>query len=337
MTVLDRTPEEHERWMAFRAGGITATDVADAANGTYGGAYAVVARKLGVVPPEEENDAMRRGHRWQPVIADAVHTLTGLWVVGEESWCQHPDLPHHRATVDGMLADAPEVAITDVLGLLETKTRGVHVRPNRDRWFDQVQWQLHVVGVDRALVAEATIDDDRDQCLGVRLHEVEADPDRQATLVELAERLWAWVEMAALPEPDSPDCLPIVKAVHAEADPAADDVDLTSLADDVARLAAIKEAEKAVKDEAQLLEARIRAAVGDATRGRCDGFTVSVSKPTQVITDEAEAELLAARPDLGRLVLDRDRAKAEAPELYELARRPQGARRLSVRATQGTP
>lgn len=333
MSDLTRDADTEAAWLDWRAGGITATDVADAACGTYGGAHGVVARKLGLVDTPT-NAAMERGHRWQPVIADAMHVLTGLFVVGEESWCEHPHRPRHRATVDGMLAEAAQVTVDDVIGVLEIKTRGVGVRPNRDRWVAQVQWQLWVTGLNWALIAEATIDDDRDECVGVRIHEIAADADHQAELVEVADRLWAWVEMAALPDPDGPDALPLVKRLTATADPSAGTVDLTELADVVARFAEIRDAERAVKAERDTLEARLRAALGDATRGACDGFTVSVSKPALVITDEAEAELLAARPDLGRLVLDRDRAKAEAPELVDLARRPVGARRLTVKAQQ---
>ena len=74
MSVLDRTADDDTAWKEWRKAGITATDIADAANGTYGGAYAVVARKLDLLEPDAENDQMRRGHRWQPVIADAVNS-----------------------------------------------------------------------------------------------------------------------------------------------------------------------------------------------------------------------------------------------------------------------
>ena len=84
---------DEDRWLDWRKGGITATDVADAAQGTYGGAYGVVARKLGLITVEQ-NNAMRRGHIWQPRIADAVHDvddvdehlLTVNWSEPEAWW-----------------------------------------------------------------------------------------------------------------------------------------------------------------------------------------------------------------------------------------------------------
>ena len=94
---------DDEKRLQWRREGVTATDVADAAAGTYGGMYGVVARKLGRVTVEQ-NEQMARGHRWQPVIADAVHVLTGLYVVGEETWCQCTGDDRWRATVDGFLS-----------------------------------------------------------------------------------------------------------------------------------------------------------------------------------------------------------------------------------------
>lgn len=333
MSVLTETRDEAD-WLRWRLAGITATDVADATNGTYGGAYAVVARKRGLIDPEPENDQMRRGTRWQPSIADAVHALTGWHVVGEETWCQHVDHDTHRATVDGFLAPANEVTVDDLVGVLEVKTRGVGTRPNRDRWVDQVQWQLHVVQLPFAILAEATIDDTDDTCTGVRISLIEADPARQALLVDIAEELWRHVTEGTLPDPDSATALDAVKAVHATADTDAQPVDLTDLAEDVFRFAAIKAAVEEVTDEHDALEARIRDRIGDALVGECSGYRVRVSAPSKVLTREAEAELLAAHPELGKVVLDRDLAKEAEPELYEAHRAAVGARRLTIKALE---
>lgn len=331
MSVLERSEDQEAEWHAWRAGGVTATEIADALNATYGGAYAVVARKLGLLEREETNEQMARGHRWQPVIADAVHVLTGHWVVGEETWAQHPAHPRHRATVDGFLAPTAEASPDDLTAVVEVKTRGSGTRPNRERWHTQTQWQMWVTGLDRAVIAEATIDDDCDECRGVRLMWVEADRDYQALLVSVAGDLLAHIDAGTLPDPDTPSALPVVKALTGTADAEAEPVDLSELVEDVARFADIKAAVKAVTDERDALEARIRAAVGSALVGVCDGWEVKVSKPAMTLSAEAEAELLAARPDLGRLVLDREKAKAEAPDLYESARRPIGARRLTTK------
>ena len=316
-------------WLAWRRAGVTATDVADAYAGTYGGTFGVVARKLGL-EVVEENDQMRRGHAWQPVVADMVHVATGLFVVGEETWCAHADDDRWRATVDGLLAAAAEVSIDDVTAVLEVKTRSPHVRPNRDRWHTQMQWQMFVTGLPRALLAEATIDDDVNECRGVRFEWVDADPDLHVQLVDLAETIHAHVKAGTLPEPDSPSALDTVKAVWSSADSDSDAVDLSDLEADVARFDEIKAAVKAVTEERDLLEARIRNALGESTRGQLDGWKVSLSASAKKLTAEAEAELLEAHPEFATTVLDRKRVKAEAPDLLDAFRKPVGARRLTI-------
>lgn len=316
-------------WLDWRRQGITATDVADAANGTYGGAYGVVARKLGLITVAQ-NAAMERGHRWQPKVADAVHALTGLWVVGEETWCQHTDNPMIRATVDGFLAEVDTDSFDDCIGVVEIKTRGRGVRPNRERWADQVQWQLLATGLELGLIAEAAIDDIDDICDSVHLREVKADPFRQDHLLTVAKQLWAYVEAGTLPAPDHPSALPDVKQVHS-APPEGDRVDLSDLADLVRRLHDIKAAVKAVTDERDLLEAKIRSAVGNAPGGTCDGFVVNVSKPRREMTPDGAAQLLELRPDLAVTTLDKKRAKAEASDLYDAHSAATGARTLTIK------
>lgn len=320
-------------WLAWRKAGITASDIARARSGRYGGRYGVVADKLGLTPPTETTDVMRRGLRWEQVIADSVATITGLHVVGEQAWCQHPDYPHHRATVDGFLSPVAEATMDDVAAGLEIKTHGTNVRPAWDYWTPQVIWQMWVTGMSRTLVAAAEIDDEHDELVALRLKWVTFDAFECDDLVVLADELWLHIEEGTLPEPDVASALDVVKAVHVEAHADADTVDLSDMVDDLRRLDEIKAAVKAVSDERDLLEARIRDRLAAATKGVADGgWKVSLSKPALTVAAEAEAELLAARPDLGRLVLDRDKAKELAPDLYEAARKPVGARRLTLTA-----
>lgn len=329
---MSMTEERTDEWHQWRREGVTATDVADAAAGTYGGTYGVVARKLGV-EVVEENDAMRRGTRWQPVIADAVHVLTGYHVVGEETWCQHPEDARWRATVDGFLAPTAEATLEDVVAVFECKTRGATARPDRSRWHAQMQWQMGVTGIGRALLAEATIDDNTDSFVGLRVEWVEANEAEFDRLCTYAETVHAHTIAGTLPDPDTASALELVKATNGEADTGAEAVDLADIADDVARLGELKAAVKMVSDEAAAIEARIRHAMGAATKGHAPGWKVSVSVPANVLTADGEAALLADHPEWARTVLDRDAAKAADLDAYKAACEPVGARRLTITAT----
>ncbi len=325
--------DEHDAWLDWRRGGVTATEVADAWSGSYGGAYSVVGRKLGLIPPPEQTAAMDRGQRWQETIADAVHALTGLYVVGEETWCEHVDERRHRATVDGFLAPVPDCDIDDVTAVLEVKTTGVGVRHNLERTKAQVQWQMHVTGVPRAVIAIATIDDVDDVCDGIRIVRIDRDEMIADQLVMVADRLLVHIDAGTLPEPQDGSALDDVKVVNAVADPDADTVDLASLVEVVQVLDKTKAAIKELTDRQKAAEAVLRDAIGAATVGVCDGYRVSVSQPAMTLTAEAETAILLERPDLGITTLDRTKAKAEAPELYEAHRQPVGARRLTIKHT----
>lgn len=327
---------DETEWLAWRREGITATDVADAAAGTYGGMYGVVSRKLGLVPPPEQNDAMRRGHRWQFKIADAVHALVGLWVVGEEHQVECPHRPEWRATVDGYLSRTEVTSNrSDLWGVLEVKTTGVNVRPDRGRWLSQVQWQLLCTGLDRGMVAHAVIDDSDDTVVSLRFTEVQADRMHQELLEELAVEMLHHVRAGTLPDPDDGSALEVVKSVWSDVDDTVDVADLSDLSDELQRLADLGAAIKHAQAEKDAIEAVVRHRIGAGTHGAADHFKVTVSRPAMVLPAAVERQLADEHPEYTKRVLDRDLIKKEAPELYEAHRQPTGARRLTVKHLEG--
>ena len=330
------TPGDDQEWLQWRREGITASDIAMAVSGRYGGAIRVVADKLGEHQRGEYTAQMERGHRWEDRIASGVELLTGLHVVGEQTWAQHGQRPEFRATLDGMAAPIQGPTIDDVTHLLEIKTRGINVKPAWDYWKPQTQWQMLVTGIDAAILAELVINDDEEFGDGIvfpdlRLHLVEADPVYQAELIDLADKLLAHVAAGTYPEPQHAGELDEVKALTLTVDPKADVVDLTDLADVVEEYHRLKAAAKAIEEPLKLAEAKIRTAIGDATKGTTATHTVGITKPRRVLTSEAEAALLKVRPDLAKTVLDKDRAKAEAKAIYEAAQQPLGARIITVK------
>lgn len=326
-------------WLAWRTEGVTATDVADAMSGEYGGIYAVVARKQGRLVVEKTAE-MERGHAWEATISDAVHVLTGWTVVGEETLCENADDPRWRATIDGFLAPHDEATLDDVAAVLEIKTRGKGVRGKWERWEMQTQWQMLVAGIDRSLIACATIDDNepdpREKCKGVAITWVDANPALQASLVVVADTIWGHMTEGTLPDPDSPSSLEAVKAVTAHGDREAPAVDLTDLADIVARYAEIDDALKRVEAERDLLGAHLRAALGDSTKGVIDGYTVTYSAPANVLTKEAKADLAVAFPQFvhTETVFDAAAMAKESKEMkavLDAYRQPVGARRFTAK------
>jgi predicted phage-related endonuclease len=316
-----------DEWLQWRRSGITATEVADAANDTYGGAYAVIANKLGLTATEV-TEPMRRGERWQAPIADAVHALTGWHVLAEEACVTCETDERWLATVDGFLAEHSEATFDVVAGVVEIKTRGADVRPPRRRWRDQVQWQLLVTGLPAGLIAEATIDDTTDTCRSLVFELVEADPYRQAELVEVAEALWAHYTAGSLPEPTS-SSLDTVKLLTGAGD-LEGSADLQALELEVERLQELRAAVKELETERDRVEGIVRAGVGDFTEGTTRNYRVRVSPPARKVPADTLAQLAVEFPELCRPVLDIERLKAERPDVYEASRKPAGGRRLTI-------
>ena len=318
---------DDQEWLEWRKGGITATDVADAINQTYGGAYSVVARKLGLVKVEH-TAAMDRGHRWEQRIADAAGIMLGLHIVGEQAWCQHHDEPLWRATIDGLLATAAEINIEDCLGLLEVKTIGMGVTPKRERWVDQTQWQMFVTDMPMAIIAEVRIDDTDDSFQSLKFHRVEANPFRQAELEQCARELWEHIEAETLPTPVATSLDDVKKLANPTS---TDVVDLEPFAEKVRRFHEIKAAIKDVEAERDLLEVEIRTALGEAKKGKCDGFSVSQSARIRTLTADAKRSLAARFPDCAVVALDLDAMKASYPKELDAAKTPTGAPRLTIK------
>lgn len=334
MSAVDTTAER-PGFAEFRAGGVFSTAVADAYAGTYGGAYAAVARKLGLTAPIEQTERMARGLAWEKRLADLTHVATGMYVHGEQMWARHRDHDHHRAIVDGFLHELPEVSIDDLDTLVQFKTTGIGARLPWERTLANCMWEIHCTGALRSLLVHATIDDETDTLLGVRFTWIERDDYLIGTLIELAETMWHHIQAGTLPDPDTPSALDTVKEVNAIADVDALPVDLSDIADKLRRFTEIKAAVRAVEDERDTLEAEIRSRLGRATKGTADGLAVRLSKPRAVFTPEAEQAFLDIHPDAPtKTVLDRTAAKAIDKQLYAELGQPIGARTLTIKETK---
>lgn len=144
-------------WLAWRSGGVGASEVAAVCGlSPWASPLSVYLRKRGELPDDAPpTQAMRLGLALEDAVADEFHLRTGLHVVGAQTWCEHPDLPWARATVDGFVTESPHGTRADALGVFESKTTGDLARfdPLPDYVAVQVQWQLFVTGMLHGWVA----------------------------------------------------------------------------------------------------------------------------------------------------------------------------------------
>ncbi len=330
------TDAERAEWLAWRRGGIGASDVACAVTGEYGGAYGVVADKRGYEAEDGNDDVKARGHRWEHPLADALLQTHGLYVIGEQMWAEHPDRPTHRATVEGFVHWQPEAHPDEVDDLLEIKTTNLHQPPKWWYYLTQTQWQMHVTGTSRTLLIVATVDDAAAETPmeldSIRYRWILRDQAVIDRLVSLADELWAHVQAKTWPEPSDGSVLAYVKAANAKATDGAE-ADIDPVAGLIAEYQELRERFKHAESVLKTTEAKIRQAMGEATEAKTsDGrWRVRVGQPVHKFTKAAEADALDLYPDYGRISLDLERFKAEQPDLYEALRRPTNHRIMTIK------
>lgn len=315
-------------WLAWRREGVTATDVAKVVTGRYGGLWSVLAEKRGheATFDDEQLDRMQRGKDLEDPIARMVEICTGLTVTGEETWCEHPEFPERRCTVDGFLDDDGDGPVA----VLELKSHDVSIRPAWDYYRAQVQWQLHVTQMPMAILAVSAYDPDEDLIHGPRLEVIHPDQLTVTGLIAAADMVAGYLDSGEWPPPDgSPEADALIASLFPA--PVVDDVvDLGELHADIEEYAAIKSL-IAKGGRADVLAQRIKAAIGDRERGVAGIYEAVWSTPARKLDEQA---VLADHPEFGTatVVLDRARALDELGKKgLDAYRTPSGARRLTVR------
>lgn len=183
--IADKSADK-QAWLDARRHGVTATQVANAS--TPAGFEKAAADFL-VEWSEPDNPYMRFGRDWEAFIAEHVEDLYG---VSPNEWLIAADNPRHLATPDGLSGDHT------IIG--EYKTTGkdwgtIEKLPIRYR--RQVQWQLHVTGAERCVVAWLLREEVDGQMVPgwfkPKVGSVERDEDMISDLVATADRLWQFV------------------------------------------------------------------------------------------------------------------------------------------------
>ncbi len=276
------TDTGREQWLAWRQGGIGASDVAAVLGlSPWASPWSVWADKAGLLPPDPEDEAMTAGRWLEAAIGPWFTHETGLHVAGEQTWCAHPGHDHHRCTVDGFVFEVAQVvapvcnpvdldgpAIDHALGDFEVKVTG----PGR-RWDElpahyqaQGQWQMHVTGLPRVWFAVL---------MGRRLdiHQLARDQDDIDFMVDQVDRFWHdHVLTGTPPATDGHDAtLRAIAAVHPDhVEGQAVEADDT-LRRTIAAWRAAKAAEKDAAGEVKRHAAAMQAALGVAEELTVDG------------------------------------------------------------------
>lgn len=270
MAVIALDPiEDRASWLEFRRTRISATDVAKAVTGHYGGAWAAVDEKLADPDPDDtRSDAMQRGIDAETPMADAVAALTGLTVGAAQPVVTHPDHDEFMATLDAELLDPTTATL---VALLEEKTVGPGRPAPWDYYRTQVAWQLFVRQHPTAVLAVGRyreMDDGTEALTSLSLEPVHRDPDIEQHLVEVADRLLGHLRARTRPPSDGSRFVSQrIRARFATADPAAAPVDLTEFEELLYQRDDLKAQAAELERAATAIDDQIIERLGAATHG----------------------------------------------------------------------
>lgn len=98
-----------QAWHEWRRGGVGGSDIAALIGlSNYASPTSLYYEKTGALEDrDEDTDRQRIAKRMESVLAAEFNDRTDLFVVGEQTWCEHPVYSWARCTVDGFVADTP--------------------------------------------------------------------------------------------------------------------------------------------------------------------------------------------------------------------------------------
>ena len=152
-------PSSREAWLEERKKGVGASEA-----GILMGVDGYRTRmelwnlKTGRAKSEPESEQAALGHYLEPVVARRFADVTGSVLVPgcEGDWlARNKEKPFLQVSPDYLFWPAGAEQTDDNLVLLEIKSRGSYVDSDSypDKWFTQVQYQMGVTGIPRAVIA----------------------------------------------------------------------------------------------------------------------------------------------------------------------------------------
>ncbi len=143
-----------------------------------------------------QSKAMRRGVLLEPVIRAMYQDETGAELRGPRS-LRHPEKGHFRATLDDVAAfnGAERVVEFKSANLRQLAKYGDGADDVPAEHLLQCQWYMGCTGMDAADLAVLIAGDE------FRIYELQASPDVQGNLFELAERFWVDCILPKRPPP----------------------------------------------------------------------------------------------------------------------------------------
>lgn len=277
LTKISTKDMPHEAWLEHRRKSIGGSDAsAIIGMNSYSSPYTVWADKLGKLPPKEDNEAMRLGRDLEDYVAKRFTEETGKKVRRENNILINPDIPFAHANVDRMVIgeDAGfEAKTTSILNLKKFKN-GEYP----ENYYAQCVHYLMVTGCERWYLSVLILG------VGFKWFVIERDEGEIEALRKSEADFWEYVKSGEAPMVDGSDSTSeTLITIYPESN--GDTVSLMAYESDLKQykhLASLEEDYKNMKAE---VANRIKAFMGEASKGESNNFRVSWSSQTRTTFD----------------------------------------------------
>lgn len=303
----------HEEWLAFRRTGIGGSDASTIVGlNPYSSLYYLYNDKLGLLPPKDDTEAMRQGRDLEQYVADR-------WMEASGKRCRRNNFMWRNVEHPFMLADIDREVIGENAGL-ECKTTSVFNRAELENgeipltYYVQCQHYMAVMGFDAMYLAVLVLN------RGFYHFRIERDESEISVLIGAEQDFWLKHIVPRIPpEPDGSEAtLSALKQKYPEElDGMILPLSGQSCAD-LAALADLEDAARAIRQAQGEAKARIMAELGDCAFGEAAGWTCSWKSQT-------------------RTTIDAKTLKRDFPQAYQACARTTTARVFRARRTKEDP
>lgn len=267
--LADKRNMSREEWLEWRQKGIGGSDSSGILGlNPYCSAFQVYCDKVGLIPAQPDNEAMRQGRDFEEYVASRFEEASGKKTKNCNYILQHPHYPFMLANVDRLIVGENaglECKTTSVLN--KTDFDIGDVPPN---YYTQCVHYMAITGAEKWYLAVLVLNK------GFHWFEIKRSED-EITALE-AEELRFWKEHVEAHVEPSPDGSERAREVLKTLYPVGEEdleVDLMPYEGELRRAAEIDERISSLEKEREQICQEIKQYMKDATVGNCSGFRVT--------------------------------------------------------------
>lgn len=288
LTEISTVGMSHEDWLMHRKNAIGGSDASTVVGlNPYGSLYELCADKRGLIPPKEENEAMRIGHDLEEYVAKRFTEATGKKVRRKNAIIYNDDFPFAHANVDRLIVgeDAGlECKTTSVLNL--SKFRDGEYPAN---YYVQCQHYMMVTGKPKWYLAVLILGRE------FKWFEIARNDEDIEALAAAEREFWELVQSGKEPPVDgSQSCTDTIGTIYSDSQP--ETVDITAYRAELIKREKLTLKIKELEAERNTIDNELKAFMCEADTAETNGYKVTWKSQTRRTFDSKR--FAADNPDI---------------------------------------